>query len=385
MGGNTAKVQRLETDVAIVGGGVIGLTAALELADAGLAVILVERRVRGREASRAAGGILSPVKPWDVSPHVNAMAAWSQARYPALAERLRAASGVDPEYRRCGLLMLDCRELDAARAWAEGAGQDWETLDAADVRTLEPRLEPGEGTALRLPGVAQLRNPRLVEALGRTCEAAGVRLVEYPGECGPVVEDGRAVGVATGRGMVRAKRVLVAAGAWSGRLLEHLGLACPVRPVRGQMLHYRLEPGTLGHITMTEGRYLIARKDGNLIVGSTLEEAGFDKSVTAAAARDLHRAAVKVLPALARAPILGQWAGLRPWAPDGVPLIGRVPGVDGLWVSAGHYRNGVTMAPASARLLADLMLGREPSLDPAPYAPELRIATVRDTIYTLST
>ncbi len=172
---------------------------------------------------------------------------------------------------------------------------------------------------------------------------------------------------------VQLDKVLITAGAWSGELLATLGLSLPVEPVKGQMILYKCEPDFLPSMVLAKGRYAIPRRDGHILVGSTLEHEGFDKTPTDVARESLQASAEELIPALARQPIVGHWAGLRPGSPDGIPFIGPVPGFEGLWLNCGHYRNGLVLAPASCRLLADLMLGREPIVDPTPYAPSARL------------
>jgi glycine oxidase len=162
--------------------------------------------------------------------------------------------------------------------------------------------------------------------------------------------------------------VVVAGGAWSGELLKTAGVSLPMAPVRGQMLLFRAAPGLLKRMVMRHYRYLIPRRDGRILAGSTLEQVGFDKATTRSAAEKLHRAALELVPALEDCPVEHHWTGLRPGNLSGVPYIGEHPAWKGLYVSTGHYRNGVVLAPASARLLADMALSRPHSLDPAPYA-----------------
>lgn len=368
-------------DVVVLGAGVIGLMSAIELAQAGLSVRVVERRIRGREASRAAGGILSPLQPWAVPPAVSTLAAYSQARYQELAVALRTKTSIDIQWRRCGMLFLNCDRAREALGWAHDAGRRLDRLSAAETRVLEGAIDPGDGEVLHLPDAAQLRNPRLMDALGLVAQMHGIRISEYAGASGLFVRNGRAEGVITDQGVIRGDAVLVAAGAWSGYVLAKAGLWCPVMPVRGQMIWYQVEPETLRHIVVTDERYLIPRRDGVIIVGSTHEEAGFSKATTREAARDLHVAAASVMPALNEQPIKGQWSGLRPQAPEGIPFIGPAPVVDRLYLSVGHHSSGLTLAPASARLVTDLIVGRSPAVDPTPYDPVRRMATESRTAY----
>jgi glycine oxidase len=168
---------------------------------------------------------------------------------------------------------------------------------------------------------------------------------------------------------------VVAAGAWSAPLLAPLGVDLPVRPVRGQILWYMLPRPVLGQMLMRDGRYVIPRQDGVVLVGSTVEEAGFDDSTTEEAGRDLREAAAAIMPLLGTLAVQGQWAGLRPGSPEGVPMIGAVPGFSGLWLNTGHFRNGVNLAPGSAELLEALLSGAQPALDPAPYDPARLLAS----------
>jgi glycine oxidase len=170
---------------------------------------------------------------------------------------------------------------------------------------------------------------------------------------------------------LEADAFVVCGGAWSARLLAGAGAGLPVRPVRGQMILYRRPAGELPCIVLAEGRYVIPRRDGHVLCGSTLEEVGFDKTATTEARASLEASAARLWPVLAGQAPVAHWAGLRPGSPDGIPFIGRVPGSDNLWVNAGHHRNGLVLAPASARLLADLVTGRTPSVDPRPYQPQV--------------
>ncbi|MFN3359216.1 MAG: NAD(P)/FAD-dependent oxidoreductase, partial [Pseudomonas sp.] len=190
---------------------------------------------------------------------------------------------------------------------------------------------------------------------------------------GFILDDGNVVGVKTTEGPVLGDHVVLAAGAWSGELLGSLGLVLPVEPVKGQMILYKCASNFLSSMVLAKGRYAIPRRDGHILIGSTLEHEGFDKTPTASALESLKASAVELIPALADAEVVGHWAGLRPGSPEGIPYIGQVPGYQGLWLNCGHYRNGLVLAPASCQLFADLLLSRAPIIDPVPYAPEGRI------------
>ena len=355
-------------DIVVVGGGVIGMLTARELVAGGATVRLLERGEIGRESSWAGGGIISPLYPWRYGDGVSALARWGQRHYPAMAEALAAESGIDPEFTRSGLLILDLREREWAEAWASRHGAVLERVDGAMLGEIEPRLASGFSEGLWLPEVGQLRNPRLLKALRRSLEPSGVRVEEGCEVTGLVHRGGRVAGVESRRGTYEATRVVVAGGAWSAGVVGELGLEVKVRPARGQMILFKGEPGHLRRMVLRGGRYLIPRRDGRVLSGSTLEYVGFDKSTTEAARRELVDAARALVPSLAGFTVEHHWSGLRPASLSGIPYIGEHPRLPGLFLNTGHFRNGVVLGAASARLAADLVLGREPILTPAPFA-----------------
>lgn len=356
-------------DCIIIGGGLIGMLTARELAAAGAEVTVIDRGQMGCEASWAGGGILSPLYPWRYSAPVSELAAWSQLRYPELTAELAEESGVDPEWTRSGLLMLGFEDEDQARDWAQHWQASLEVLDADGVSACEAALAGSHLGGLWMPDIAQVRNPRLMRALRGSLERRGVRLQEGLEVTGLVVNQDRVHGVDTEGGRLDADHVVVASGAWSAALLAEAGIDLDVQPVRGQMIVFAGPSGLLHRIVLDHGRYLIPRRDGRVLAGSTLEYVGFDKATTAEAFDDLKAAAGRLVPALADLPVERHWAGLRPGSPTGVPFIGPVGGVEGLYVNTGHFRNGVVLGPASARLAADLVLDRVPIVDPQPYRP----------------
>lgn len=357
-------------NVVVVGGGVIGLMTARELALAGCHVTVLERGETGREASWAGGGIVSPLYPWRYSPPVTALSREAQKSYPALSVALQEESGIDSELYACGLLMLDAEDARDAISWASIHDQSLHRLAASQLQRQFPGLAMCWQEGLWMPSLANIRNPRLLKALRGSLQTLHVDIHEHT----EVVRWNRntqevsSVMVSDGR-MFPADAFVVCCGAWSRHVLLQAeeAVRLPIRPVRGQMLLYRLSPGELPCIVMAGGRYVIPRPDGHVLCGSTQEESGFDKSVTSEARDDLEQAASLLWPALGKHKPVGHWAGLRPGTPNGIPFIGPVPGLENLWVNAGHHRNGLVLAPASARLLADLLLKRETALDPRPY------------------
>lgn len=356
------------SDVIVVGGGLIGMLTARELAAAGAAVTLVERGALGREASWAGGGILSPLYPWRYPDAVNALSRWSQGDFPRLAAELAEETGIDPEWTRSGLLVLEPCD-DAVSAWAQRWGGVVEGVAPAALAQLEPGLAAQDSAAQWWPEIAQIRNPRLMRALARRLAGAGVTLRTDEAVTGLVSEAGRVCGVRTGRGRLDADAVVVTAGAWSGELIGPLAAEWGIEPVRGQMLLFQTPPGLVRHIVIRDGHYLVPRRDGRVLAGSTVEYVGFDRATTAEARRELHAAALALVPALGECAVERHWAGLRPGSREGIPLIGAHPERGGLYMNVGHFRNGVVTGPASARLLADILLERAPVIDPTSYAP----------------
>ena len=226
---------------------------------------------------------------------------------------------------------------------------------------------PCKQTPVWIPDVAQVRNPRLVSALRAAVMQLGGVIRENCPATGVLTQGKRVKAVQTHSETFPADSVVLATGAWSGIALPGLAGVPHIRPIRGQMLLFKLAPGMLDTILYRKGLYLIPRRDGHVLVGSTLEDAGFDKTTDQATRQRLHSEAAELLPALAGLEPVQHWAGLRPGSPDNLPVIDRHPDFDNVFVNAGHYRYGVTLAPASAELLVDLMEGNTPSLDPAPY------------------
>ena len=354
--------------IVIVGGGVMGLMQARELAHKGWQVVLVDKSEFGKEASWAGGGIISPLYPWRYSAPVTALASWSQAYYPNLIQSLEAESDIDPELSRHGLLMLAVEDEQAALNWAEDV-EHWLTpIDAGQLYQLEPQLREGLDRGLWMKQVASVRNPRLLKALKRiVAQDPAIECVEVSSvaACRPhstspavVLEDGR---------RIEADAILFCSGAWTQTLLDLP--AIEIAPVKGQMLVFDAPPGLVNRVVLSHGKYVIPRRDGKVVAGSTLEYKGFDKQCTPHARDVLSDAAIELFPALASCAITHHWAGLRPGSPGGVPYIGQVPGHDNVYVNAGHFRNGLVLAPASVRLMTSLLCHDEAPVDPAPYDP----------------
>ncbi|WP_250656790.1 glycine oxidase ThiO [Alkalimarinus coralli] len=360
----------------IIGGGAIGMMQARELAQAGVEVTLIEKGLCGQESSWAGGGIVSPLYPWRYSEPVTALASWSQGYYGNLAESLEAESGVDPELTRHGLMMLSVDDQAKALEWA-ATHKSWaEQIEKNEIYKLEPNLREGVCSALWMPQVGSIRNPRLVRALYKSIQREPlVTILEGSTVTELISRSGKVVGVKVEGREVRADKVVIAAGAWSGDLLGSIGVKLPVEPVRGQMILFKAKPGVVNRVVLCDGKYVIPRRDGRILAGSTLEYVGYDKQTTEPAKQLLADIAIDMFPALANTPIEHHWAGLRPGAPDGVPFIGEVPDIENLFVSAGHFRNGLVLAPASVRVMTSLLLGQDSPVDPEPYGLTKRLVS----------
>jgi glycine oxidase len=360
-------------DVLVVGGGIVGSAIAWRLAKDGLSVTLLEKGEIGREASWAAGGMLTPVHLADYPPALVGVCSASLALYEPLCREIAAASGIDPEYRVTGLLLLvtDDAGEEAAReleVFKRQRNQPVERLTRDEALAAEPKLTPYLRRALRLPDIAQIRNNRMAVALAEGAKRKGADILPHTPVTGFLRVPGRVNGVKTPRGDVYAGTTILAAGAWSSELLKPLGLDLKVKPIKGQMLLAGGPPDFCRHMILDGESYLIPRADGRILVGSTLEDVGFDKSVILETLGDLAQRGARLMPELGKLPMVTSWAGLRPATPDRLPYLGKGP-VDGLIVATGHYRNGILLAPITAELVADLLAGRPPSIDLAPFDP----------------
>ncbi|BBB27722.1 glycine oxidase ThiO [Amphritea japonica] len=362
------------SDYLIIGAGVIGMLTARELAQSGASVTLVDMNNCAQEASWAGGGIVSPLYPWRYSDPVTALATWSQTSYIHLAQQLLDETGLDPELRQKGMFMVDVEDAEKALAWGRQYQKPMERVSNEFLYQKEPNLSSGCSSALWMPEVASIRNPRLGRSLRRSMEITeNINLIEQSRIEGLIVKDRSVTGVRLADQMLSGNKVILATGAWSGELLAPLGLELPVEPVKGQMMVFKAPVGLINRVVLMEGRYLIPRNDGRILVGSTLERVGFDKQTTEEAKASLYQTAISICPTLDGYELEHHWAGLRPGSPEGIPYIGAVPGYDNLYINAGHYRNGLVLAPASTRLLADVLLDRQPVIDPAPYQLEGRV------------
>lgn len=362
-------------DLIIVGGGIIGLATAREAALRGLSVTVVDRGRPGREATWAAAGMLSPIAEAEVDGPFLEFGLASLRRYSAWVDAIEDESEHSVEYREAGKLRLafteaDRVELAERRVWAEDRGLGVRWLEPEELRREHPDLSLSVRGALLLEDDYRVDNRRLADALVEAARTAGTRFRSGIEVQGIASAGGRVTGVTTIDGeTLQADRVLVAAGAWSGAL-EGLPDELPVHPVRGQMLALRPDRLPWERVLESAEVYLIPREDGRLLVGATVEDAGFQPGITAEGVRSLLDGALRLVPVLGSASIEEFWSGFRPGTPDGRPILGADPKLEGLFVATGHFRNGILLAPLTgasmAALIADDTSG--PSL-PAAFAP----------------
>ncbi|HVG22073.1 MAG TPA: glycine oxidase ThiO [Blastocatellia bacterium] len=355
----------MKKDVIVIGGGVIGCSIALRLARAGLTVALFERGRVGCEASRAAAGMLSPqIEAAGRSPFLD-LRLRSRSMYPDYAAALTEASGIDVEYRDEGTLCValsdeDAREVGAWASWQVDAGLALERVSADSIRKLEPAVTETAAGAVFIPDDHQVENRRLMDALDLAIRRAGVEVVEGEEVAGLLIERGRVTGVACGIRRFHSGAVVLAAGSWSSKLLEPVGLRIDVTPVRGQMVAVRRATAPIGSVLHSKGCYLVPRKDGRILIGATVEHAGFQKAVTVRGINSLLAAAVELVPSLGDCEVIESWSGLRPDTPDHLPVIGE-SGISNLLLATGHFRNGILLAPVTAELITDVLInGRAP-------------------------
>jgi len=344
----------MAADLVVVGAGAIGLSIAWCAARRGARVIILERGQPGRESSWAAAGILPYGRPDVGTAYVRAMGE-SARLHPVHAALLRDETGIAVEYREIGEILTELDESGrapmlevVARQEARGAPISRADPSVLDTQGIAPRID-----AYWLPRTAQINPPRYLAALEAACRARGVEIRADA----PVVSLARSSDRITGAVLesgeaVAAGNVVVAAGAWTPSLVPFIGEPPPIRPLRGQIALLRPSKLTIGAIISVGHEYLVPREDGRVLVGATMEDAGFDARTTAHGIRHLLDSAVRLVPSLADADVERVWAGLRPATPDGEPIVGPVAGWSGLWIAAGHTRQGIHLAPYTGESMA---------------------------------
>ena len=362
-------------DCLIIGGGIIGLSTAYELAGEGLSVCVVDRQQPGREASWAGAGILPPMRFSPGDPPINQIAALSFELHPRWAAALREETGIDNGFRRCGAirLALDEPAADELRtnvlAW-RNVGVRVDTLTPDEISCYEPNVTTAVCEAVRLPEQAQFCNPRHLKALVSACQARNVDLLPSVAVEDFEVRKGRIAAVTTNQGQLVADQVCLTAGCWTGRIAQRLGFSPTIKPIRGQMALLNGRAGVLQHIIETGPQYLVPRPDGHVLAGTTVEEVGFDCRTTAAGIGQLLTFATALVPQLADFQLVRSWAGLRPGSIDGQPYLGRLPNLENGWIAAGHFRDGLLLSTGTAVVMSQLIRGVSPDINLEPFRPD---------------
>jgi glycine oxidase len=353
-------------DVIVIGGGVVGLSIARELAGR-KSVLLLDRGATGQGTSRAAAGMLTPLSEADDQDPLFQLSCASLAMYDGFIEELRAESGLDIDYSKAGLLFLASSEETAATLrqrfeWEHRAGFRVELLSADEVLKKEPLITASVINALFMPGERSVAPRRLVNALRESCFRRGAEI-----RTGVHVDAVSPNAIHFGRTTIEASSIIIASGVWSS---EFGGLKpqIPVSPRKGQILSLAMPAGAFRHMIRWGHSYFVPRNTGELIVGATNEDAGFDLAVTPAGLGRLLMDAQAISSHVGCYPILETWTGLRPATPDGLPILGPTD-VPGIYYATGHYRNGILLAPITASIVADFVEGRKPAIDIQPCSP----------------
>ncbi len=363
--------QLATADVAIIGGGIIGLSLAYELARSGRKVHLLDRQAVGKEASWAGAGMLPPGSWFSDHAAAEALAALSQPLHAQWSASLRELTGVDDQWQRMGGLYAITPgtrdDLQAKFSRWKQQGITVERLSTAQARGMAPEFVPGD--AYFVPEEAQVRNPRRLKALRAGCERLGVTVSEHTRVISFEVVDDRVALANTSAGPVAADNFCLTAGAWTGGLVEQLEVSTSTKPYRGQLMLLKLPRQVLSTVYHQAGNYIVPRRDGHVLIGATLEDVGFDKRTRQSELNALVAFAHRVAPCLKQATVEKSWAGLRPGSPDGLPMIGPLPGYQNAWIASGHFRSGLQFAPATALIMRRLLDGELPGINPDSLSP----------------
>jgi len=364
-------------DCLILGGGIVGLSIAYQLARDGAQVRVIDRNQPGREASWAGAGILPPANLQTAVHPLEKLRGLSHQLHPDWAERLREETGIDTGFRRCGGLYLARSTGEAASLHALAAALTEVDVEICrvtveEVGLIEPALKRLADSGLltaayRLPDESQLRNPHHLQALIAACQQRGVEISHDTEAIDFVTTADEMQGVVTKDGTIRADQYCLTTGAWTFSLLNRLGIATGILPIRGQMVLFRAPQRLFSHILNEGPRYIVPRDDGHILVGSTEEEVGFNKDTTPAEVQELTELARQLVPELRDARVEKTWAGLRPATYDGFPYLGPVPNLSNAYVAAGHFRSGLHLSTGTAVVISQLIRGEQPDLDLAPF------------------
>jgi glycine oxidase len=353
----------------VIGGGIIGCSVAWRLAAEGVTTTVLERGRVGQEASWAAAGMIAPQAEAEGPGPFFDFCMKARDAFDAIVDRLVRDGGIDPEYDRAGILYvaLDADEraqLERRARWQRSVGATLEELSGAEARRVEPMLSPETVYAIHMPTNRRTDNRKLTQAYAAAARKAGAEFVEGARVEGLALRGDRAIGVLMdGGSTLEADVVVNAAGAWAGEIRGLEADRMKLHPVRGQIVCFEVAPGTIGPALFSLRGYVVPRRDGRLLAGSTMEEAGYNKTVTLAGLDKIARGATAIVPALGAAAFREAWAGLRPATRDLLPVLGFSPSVSNVLWAAGHFRSGILLSAITGEIVADLVKGRRPAVE----------------------
>lgn len=359
--------------IAIIGAGISGLLSAVELLEENCSITIFDQQLAAKAASWAGGGILSPMYPWRYPTAVNALAQYAKPLYQALNAKIQPISGIDFEIHETGMLIFDQDDFDIGLHYAQTAHEPLQyaqQLQHAELQQRNPRIHQDYQHALYFPHLANVRNPRLLQSLMRYLKQHP--RVQFQENC-PIekfkISHGRIDAIYNHAGdEFSADQFVICSGAWSQQWSQQLQLHIPIEPIQGQMVLFKTPQNWLPTMCMNQVMYLIPRIDGHIVCGSSMRQVGFDTTPDAQITRHILDACFAMVPELQQFPIEKQWAGLRPGSPDGIPYIGQFAELNNLWANFGHFRNGLCMGPASAKLLKQLMFNQSTLVSASAYS-----------------
>jgi len=360
--------------IAILGAGINGLMSALEFLEQDCTVSIFDQQQVAKAASWAGGGILSPMYPWRYSQAVNDLAKHAMPLYQEWNQKLQPITKIDFQIHETGMLILDEDDFDIGLNYAhvhQNPVQHAEYLQHEQLEQLNPHLHPKYRQAIYFPHLANVRNPRLLKSITTYLKQhPKVTFHEYCPIKKLNIKHGIVHSISNHQGTIfQADHFVLTTGAWSEQWAQQLQKEIPVQPVQGQMVLFKTPENWLPTMCMNKVMYLIPRLDGHIVCGSSMREVGFNTEPDAKIKQDILSACFDMIPELKKFPIVQEWAGLRPSSPSGVPYIGKIEQTHNLWANFGHFRNGLCMAPASAKLLKQLMFNLPTIENAAVYAP----------------
>lgn len=368
------------SDVLIIGGGIVGLATARELHKKGVSnITILERGAVGKEASHAAAGMLAPNAETEQADDFFRFCSESNKLYPAFAAELFDETDIDIELDKQGTLYLALTETDSAEIgkrfeWQKQAGLTVERLSARETRILEPFVSPDVRESLFFPNDCQVENRKLLHALKKYVEFNNIEIRENTEIKNLLIENGRIIGAENETEKFFAGKVVLAAGAWTSLIKAENFVMPQILPIRGQMIEFHTAKRLFQRVIYSPRGYLVPRTDGRVLAGATVEDVGFDKSLSREGIEYLRENTLEIAPSLVNLEIAEKWAGLRPFAADGLPILGSFPQVENLILATAHYRNGILLAPLTAKILAENIVENKDSdylkiFSPNRFAP----------------